>query len=56
MCECIYIYIYTNTHKQDFLQGQFFRRGLRDLNLEFSFSYICCHTKVKELNYPTVYL
>ena len=51
----IYIYIPTPPHEQDATLGQFFKRILTVLNLEFFFYKTGCHTKVKELG-PSYYL
>ena len=46
-------YIYpTPLHEQDAIRGQFFKRGLKGLNLEFSFFLTGFHTRVKELSLP----
>ena len=47
-----YIYIYpTSPHEQDAIQDQLFYAKL-GFNLESSFSYTGCFTKVKELSLP----
>ena len=47
MCVCVCVCVYpTPPHQHD--TWSVFKRSLTDSNFEFSFSYTCCHTNVKE--------
>ena len=50
VCVCVCKWLLTPSYEKDVTQDEFFERSWTDLNSEFSFYKITCHTKVKEPN------
>ena len=61
VCVCAYVYKYIDVYTYPSERAQYdtkliFKRALRSLNSEFSFSKSVCLTMTKYPKYPTIYL